>query len=110
MLMSGFAVCEMFGIEPGGWRYRLACLLPAPAATGVIFWKYMGPWVAVPASAICGLFLPFAYIIFFILNNSERYLGPDKPTGTKALLWNIAMLIAIIVSTVSACYYIYSQM
>ncbi|MHC4062047.1 MAG: divalent metal cation transporter [Planctomycetota bacterium] len=110
MLMSGFAVCEMFGIEPGGWRYRLACLLPAPAATGVIFWKHMGPWVAVPASAICGLFLPFTYIIFFILNNSKRYLGPDKPTGTKALLWNIAMLIAIIVSTVSACYYIYSQM
>jgi len=109
MLMSGFAVCEMFGIEPGGWRYRLACLLPAPAAMGVIFWKDMGPWVAVPASAICGLFLPFAYIIFFILNNSKRYLGEDKPRGAKALLWNIAMIIAIIVSTVSACYYIYSQ-
>lgn len=109
MLMSGFAVCEMFGIEPGGWRYRLACLLPAPAATGVIFWKHMGQWVPVAASAICGLFLPFAYIIFFILNNSKRYLGPDKPTGTRALLWNTAMLIAIIVSTVSACYYIYAH-
>ncbi|MHC4623225.1 MAG: divalent metal cation transporter [Planctomycetota bacterium] len=110
MLMSGFAVCEMFGIEPGGWRYRLACLLPAPAATGVIFWKYMGPWIAVPASAICGLLLPFAYIIFFILNNSKKYLGPDKPTGIKAALWNTGMIIAIIVSITSACYYIYSYM
>ena len=110
MLMSGFAVCEMFGIEPGGWRYRLACLLPAPAATGVIFWKYMGPWVAVPASAICGLFLPFAYIIFFILNNSKRYLGDDKPAGIKAILWNFAMLVAIIVSITSAGYYLYMNL
>ncbi|HUW20372.1 MAG TPA: divalent metal cation transporter [Sedimentisphaerales bacterium] len=110
MLMSGFAVCEMFGVEPGGWRYRLGCLIPAPAATGVIFWKYMGPWVAVPASAICGLLLPFAYIIFFILNNSKKYLGPDKPTGIKAALWNIGMIIAIIVSVTSAGYYLYRQL
>ena len=109
MLMCGFAVCEMFGVEPGGWRYRLACLIPAPAISGVILWKYMGPWVAVPASAICGLLLPFAYIIFFILNNSRKYLGPDKPTGTKAIIWNIGMLIAIITSITSACYYLYSH-
>jgi len=110
MLMCGFAVCEMFGVEPGGWRYRLACLLPAPAVSGVIFWKYMGSWIAVPASAICGLLLPFAYIIFFILNNSKKYLGTDKPVGTKAILWNIAMLIAIIVSITSAGYYLYMNL
>lgn len=109
MLTCGFAICEMFGIKPGGWKYRLACLIPAPAASGVILWKYMGPWVAVPASAICGLLLPFTYILFFILNNSKKYLGADKPTGGKALCWNIAMLIAIIVSIVSAAYYLYSQ-
>ncbi|MHC4658370.1 MAG: divalent metal cation transporter [Planctomycetota bacterium] len=109
MLMCGFAVCEMFGVEPGGWRYRLACLLPAPAVSGVIFWKYLGPWVAVPASAICGLLLPLAYIIFFLLNNSKKYLGPDKPAGTKAVVWNIVMLIAIVISITSACYYLYSH-
>jgi len=109
MLTCGFAACEMFGVEPGGWRYRLACLMPAPAVSGVVFWKYMGPWVAVPASAICGLLLPFAYIIFFVLNNSKKYLGPDKPTGTKAIVWNTAMIIAIIVSITSACYYLYSH-
>jgi manganese transport protein len=109
MLMCGFAVCEMFGVEPGGWRYRLACLIPAPAVSGVVFWKYMGSWVAVPASAICGLLLPFAYIIFFILNNSKKYLGQDKPTGTKAFAWNIGMLIAILISITSACYYLYSH-
>jgi len=99
----------MFGIEPTGWRYRLACLLPAPAASGVIFWKYLGPWVAVPASAICGLLLPLAYIIFFLLNNSKKYLGQDKPIGAKAAIWNIGMLAAIIVSAASSCYYLYTH-
>ena len=109
MLTCGFVVCEIFKIKPEGWRYRLACLIPAPAFTGVILWEYMGPWVAVRASAICGLLLPFAYTIFFILNNSEKYLGKDKPRGKKAFIWNILMLLAIIISVISACYYIYSQ-
>jgi Mn2+/Fe2+ NRAMP family transporter len=109
MLMCGFAVCEMFGIEPGGWRYRLACLMPAPAFLGVVLWQHMKLWVAIPASAICGLLLPFAYIIFFVLNNSKEYLGADKPTGIKAVFWNAVMLIAITISIASACYYLYSH-
>ena len=109
MLTCGFVVCEIFKIKPDGWRYRLACLIPAPAFSGVILWEYMGPWVAVRASAICGLLLPFAYTIFFILNNSEKYLGPDKPRGKNAFIWNILMVLAIIISVISACYYIYSQ-
>lgn len=108
MLVAGFGVCEILGIEPEGWRYRLACLIPAPAIVGVIFWKYMGAWVAIPSSAICGLLMPIAYVGFFILNNSEKYLGEDKPRGTKAVVWNIAMLVAIIVSVTSVCYYLYS--
>jgi len=108
MLVAGFAACEIFGVEPGGWRYRLACLIPAPAVIGVIFWKYMGPWVAIPSSAICGSLMPIAYVGFFILNNSKKYLGDDKPRGAKALIWNIAMLLAIAVSLTSVCYYLYS--
>ena len=108
MLISGFAVCEIFGIEPGGWRYRLACLLPAPAVVGVVLWQYLGPWVAIPTSAICGLMLPIAFIAFFILNNSKRYLGENKPTGVKALVWNVAMLISIGATVASIVYYLVS--
>ena len=110
MLMCGFAACELFGIEPGGWKYKLACLFPIPGVSGVIIWKYMGTWIAVPASAVCGLLLPFAYIIFFILNNSKKYLGPDKHTGLKAVSWNIAMLAALVASIASVCYYLYSHL
>ena len=108
MLISGFAVCEIFGIEPGSWRYRLACLLPAPGIAGVVLWKYVGPWIAIPTSAICGLMLPIAFVAFFILNNSSKYLGEHKPSGIKALAWNIAMLISIIVTIASIVYYLHS--
>jgi len=107
MLVCGFAFCELFGIEPGGWKYRLACLLPIPGVLGVLFWNKLGPWVGVPASAICGILLPIAYIAFFILNNRKKYLKEDKPRGGLALVWNIGMLIAIGVVTASAVYYIY---
>jgi len=110
MIVCGFAVCELFGVEPGGWRYKLACLIPAPAVVGVIVWKYVGAWIAVPTSAICGLMLPIAYIGFFVLNNSQKYLKDDKPRGRKAIIWNIAMLIAIIVSLGSVGYYLYSHL
>ncbi len=108
MLVSGFAVCEIFGVEPGSWRYRLACLLPAPGMAGVVLWKYLGPWVAVPTSAICGLMLPIAFVGFFILNNSNAYLGKDKPRGPKAAAWNVAMVVSIAASVASIVYYLLS--
>jgi Mn2+/Fe2+ NRAMP family transporter len=107
MLICGFAACEIFGVEPGGWRYRLACLIPAPAGVaGVVLWPYIGSWIAIPTSAICGLMLPIAFIAFFILNNSKKYLGEHKPTGTKALVWNIAMLVSISATMASIIYYL----
>jgi len=107
MLVCGFAFCELFGIEPGGWKYRLACLLPIPGIFGVILWKTMGPWIGVPASAISDILLPIAYIAFFILNNRKKYLKEDKPKGGVALAWNIGMLIAIGVVSANAVNYIY---
>jgi manganese transport protein len=109
MIICGFAVCEIFGIEPGSWRYRFACLIPAPGVVGVVLWKYIGSWIAIPTSAICGLMLPIAFVAFFILNNSKKYLGDDKPRGPKALIWNIAMIISIIAAFASIAYYLVSQ-
>jgi len=110
MLVSGFIVCELFGIEPSGWRYKLACLIPLPGFAGVVIWQYMGPWIAVPASAISGLLIPIAYTGFFILNNSKKYLESDKPVGKKAIYWNIGIIVAILVSIASGTYFIYTQL
>jgi len=108
MLVSGFAVCEIFGVEPNGWKYRLATLIPAPGLLGVILWAEMGTWIAIPASAIALIFLPVAYIGFFLLNNSKAYLGEDKPKGQRAFWWNTGMLLAILITLGSVIYYLMS--
>ncbi|UCE48386.1 MAG: hypothetical protein JSW47_22670 [Phycisphaerales bacterium] len=69
----------------------------------------MGTWVVVPTSAACGLLLPLAYVIFFVLNNSEKYIGCDKFTGRSAVIWNLGMLCALVASIASVCYYLYSK-
>ncbi|MCF8379786.1 MAG: divalent metal cation transporter [Bacteroidales bacterium] len=106
MLVSGFAVCEIFGIEPQGWKYKLATLIPAPGFLGVILWSKIGTWIAIPTSAISLIMLPVAYIGFFLLNNSEKYLGKDMPTGRLRFWWNTGMIVAILVTLASVTYYL----
>ena len=96
MLTCGAAAGEMFGLEEGSRGYRLACLLPTPAVLGVFVWTTMGPYVILPTSAICGMLLPIAYVGWFVMNNSERYLGADRPQGSRRTLFNAAMLICIV--------------
>ncbi len=104
MLVTGFAACEMLGLEPKGWNYRLACLIPTPAFLGVILWKTMGTWIALPAFTFGLMMLPIAYIGWFILQNSARYLGEDKPRGRSAFWWNTAMGISLAVTLTSVIY------
>ncbi len=102
MLVSGFAACEVLGIEPGGIKYKLLCLIPAPAFLGVLFWSRYGTYIAIPTSAACAVLLPIAYIGWFVLQNSKKYLGAEKPAGGRAAAWNIAMAIAVIVAVAAA--------
>ena len=106
MLVSGFAICEMFKIEPVGWKYKLATMFPIPGILGAVLWNKMGTWIAIPTSAITLIMLPVAYIAFFLLNNSKKYLGKDKPKGSRAFWWNLAMIVAISITVISAVYYL----
>ena len=109
MLVAGFAVCELLGIEATGWRYRLSCLLPAPAFLGVILWTSMGTWIALPAFTIGLLMLPIAYIGWFLLQNSSRFLGDDRPRGRSAVRWNLALGFALLVTLASVGYTLLKQ-
>jgi len=102
MLVSGFAACEVFGVEPGGFKYKMFCLIPAPAFLGVLFWSRYGTYIAIPTSAACAVLLPIAYIGWFVLQNSKKYLGNEKPAGGRAAAWNIAMAISVIVAVAAA--------
>lgn len=109
MVVAAFMVCEALKLEPTGWRYRLASLLPIPGVLGTVFWSQMRLYLGVPTSAICGFLLPIAYIGFFILHNRRDYMGDDKPRGIRAAAWNLAMLAAIAIVTTGAVYYAYTN-
>lgn len=106
MLVCGFAVCELLRIEPTGWKYRLATLLPVPGVLGAVLWSRMGTWIAIPTSAVALIMLPVAYIGFLLLNNSKKYLGDDMPRGRMRFWWNTGMIAAISVTLVSVVYYL----
>ena len=104
MLTCGAAAMEMFDLDEDSTSYRLACLLPTPAVFGVFLWSSMGPYVILPTSAICGVLLPIAYVGWLMLNNSEAYLGSDRPTGARASLYNAAMVLCIATVVASVAY------
>ena len=109
MLVAGFALCELLGIEAIGWRYRLSCLLPAPAFLGVVLWTSLGTWIALPAFTIGLIMLPIAYVGWFMLHNSSRFLGDDRPRGASALRWNLVLAISLLVTLASVAYTLLQQ-
>jgi len=109
MIVAGFALCELFGWEAKGWRFRLGCLVPAPAFLGVVLWETMGTWVALPAFTIGLIMLPIAYVSWFILQNSSRLLGDDLPRGAAAVRWNVAMTVAVTITLVSVGYTLWTR-
>jgi Mn2+/Fe2+ NRAMP family transporter len=91
MLCCGFVCSEVLGWEPGSRRWRLATLLPTPAAIVALWWSDVAIWVAVPTNIVCGFLLPAAYVGFIRLQRSHAYLGDDRPSGARGALWLAAM-------------------
>jgi hypothetical protein len=104
MLVAGFALCEMLGIEATGWRYRFCCLLPAPAFLGVILWTSMGTWIALPAFTVGLIMLPIAYLGWLLLQNDDRFLAEDRPRGWSAVRWNILLALSLLITMASVAY------
>jgi Mn2+/Fe2+ NRAMP family transporter len=95
MLISGFTVCEMFGLPHQGWAHRLGCLLPALGVLGPFFWGQAQFWLAVPTSVFGMTLLPIAYLTFFLMMNNRNLMGPELLQGGKRTAANCAMLLAL---------------
>jgi Mn2+/Fe2+ NRAMP family transporter len=99
MLVSGFAVCELLGVEHKGLPLRLGIIFPAFG----ILWPFIlygsaKSYLAVIMPAIAFTLLPIAYITFFIMMNSKRLLGEGNiPRGTARWVWNILMGLALLI-------------
>jgi len=94
MLINGFVICEVLGLESGGWPYRLGCLMPCVGALGPFFWKQAAPWLAMPTSVFGMVLIPIAYFTFYLLMNQKSLLGENMPTGMRRVVWNVLMAVA----------------
>ncbi len=110
MLINGFVVCEMFGWEAHGSKYRIACILPGiTGALGPFFWTQASFWLAVPTSMIAMVVLPVAYFTFFMLMNQKKLMGDNMPTGGKKLAWNLMMAIAAGLATFGSIFSLWDR-
>ena len=104
MLINGYAFCELFGKKQGGNTHLIGCLVAGICgAIWPLVWD--GPaklWLAILVSAFGMMLLPIAYSTFFLMMNSNKIMGEEKPQGDKLLIWNILMGISVIGAFVAA--------
>ena len=102
MLINGFVFCELAN-QPGNAKIHFAGALVAGIGgiAGPFIWGNSGAKaaLAIPTSVIGGAMIPIAYFTFLLLMNSKSLLGDAKPTGGRALKWNILMGIATTIAT-----------
>ena len=107
MVVCGFTMCEMLGLDYTRTRFRLFALTPSIGMIGVVF--QLPFWFPIAASAICLTMLPIAYLIFLILNNKRSWLGDAVGGGIKRELFNLALVAALLMAGIGACIQIKSR-
>jgi len=100
MVVCGFTLCEMFGLEYTKTRFRLFAMAPTIGLLGVV--TKLPFWFPVAASAICFAMLPVAYLIFYLLNNKESYLGEGMMKWPRREIFNLLLVVALIMATIGA--------
>jgi hypothetical protein len=109
MLMNGFAIGEAFGAPKNGIIFRIGTLMPLVGVLGPFLWSKAAFWLAVPASVFGMCLLPIAYVSFFLLMNSRKALGSERPAGTRRWRWNSLMTLSISLATIGSLSGIWSK-
>lgn len=100
MVVCGFTVCEMFGLEYTEKRYRMFTLVPVVGLLGVVTSTPL--WMPVVASAIAFAMLPIAYVTFLVLYNRRSCGGAGFAATPGRLVFNLILLVAVALSVVGA--------
>ncbi|WP_417730202.1 divalent metal cation transporter [Rosistilla oblonga] len=111
MLINGYAFREMFNQPDGTIPFVLGVV---SAGLFGFSWMYFWAggakfWLAIFTSSFGMMLLPIAYITFFLMMNSRRILGDEKPTGGRMLLWNVLMIFAVLGALAAAATAIYDK-
>ena len=114
MLINGYVFREMMNQPNGTAPFVIGVLVAGFAgASWIYLWSGDGAakfWLPIIASSFGMMLLPIAYITFFLMMNSKRILGDEKPTGISMIFWNALMLIAVVGAMVAAQAAIQGQM
>ncbi|MBL6764297.1 MAG: divalent metal cation transporter [Verrucomicrobiae bacterium] len=95
MLISGFTVCEVFGLPHSGWPHRIGCMLAGVGVLGPFIWSQAAFYLVVPTSVFGLTLLPIAYLSFFLLINNRKVMGEERLKGFGGFLFNFAMLVSL---------------
>jgi len=111
MLINGFVITEILGLESGGWGHRLGSMMPAIGALAPFIWTGGKAqfWLAVPTSVFGMVLIPIAYCTFFLLINQKSLLGDNLPKGGRRILWNVLMAVAILWTGFGSMYAVWSK-
>ncbi len=103
-LINGYAFAEVLGKYDNPWFRTLGAM--AALMVGVFWFQIWAgesrTYLGIVASTFAAILLPIAYLSFFLLMNSTRLLGQEKPTGAKMAVWNLLMGIGVLGATVQA--------
>jgi Mn2+/Fe2+ NRAMP family transporter len=100
MVVCGFTICEMLGLDYTKTRFRLFAMTPSIGVLGVVF--QLPFWFPVAASALCLTMLPIAYLIFIVLSNKRSFIGNAVGKGLSRELFNIGLSLALLLAIVGA--------
>jgi len=98
MTINGHAVCEVLGKPHKGPVFLAGALVAGLGVVGPFAWGAESKfWLAVPTSILGFTLIPVAYLSFFLLINSKKVLGKNRPTGRGRFIWNTGLLVALAV-------------
>lgn len=109
MMINGYAIGEALGRPDNKKLFLMGAMIPAfTGFISPILWSgQVKTALAVPASVIATTLLPIAYLIFFLLMNSRKAMGSDRPK--KKVLTNGMMLLAMGVASFASVWALLSK-
>ncbi len=111
MLINGYVFREMTNQPTANTPFVIGCLVAGIAGAS---WVYLSGgakfWLPIIASGFGMMLLPIAYITFFLMMNSKRILGDEKPRGSSMMIWNALMLFSVVGAVIAAYAAIQSEM
>lgn len=111
MMINGFVVREACGRPNDIVLFLVGSLIAGVCGA---LWPYIWKedaqmWLAIFASSFGIMLLPIAYATFFMLMNSKRVLGNDRPRGVSLVVWNVLMAASVLGAVAAAATSIYNK-